>query len=677
MAPWTPPSAAVLERDAVVFVEGRLYFCALAAPPPPRTPIQRVPVAPGRPTTLFVRSDRRADRRYAYRPFFSDFGPPDLGAVFRFCEEVDALLGLAAASGERVVHCVANTPAARANGAFLSAAYAVLRLSRSAREAFGPLMGMYPPLVPFRDASYGLCTHTVSILDCLNALVRATRPSDMASQGGASAAAATAAAAAGTGTGTGTGTGAGTAAAAPAPGANAPQRTGHHPAQILVPAKFDPQSYAHYDLVENGDWNWIVADKLLAFSGPHDVRRTCVPRKQALVYVDVQQHLDRAQQAQSNMAPAGQRGPHRQEQQLLQQQQQQLEQQSPSSSHREMLCASDYAELLRMHGVTDVVRLNSPSHYARETFTANGFRHHELYFSDGSVPSARIVERFLHIMATAQGAVAVHCKAGLGRTGTLACCYVMRQYGLTAREAMAWVRIARPGSVVGPQQHYLERIEAQIRRARLDDEARKDISQWRHTQQMQQQRQQQRQHQQQRLFQRQQRARQAGNGVGPQARYGSQSAPSLAALSGARGRQQPQQYQQPQRQRVVRAKFGERRGQLREFVPIVGPTLGNTSAQFVGGASQHQLRQQAGRPKTTSASTRRERGRGAFRVKSMVRSDRDVNGMCRGRPTGLPSGWNPKIVKVGPHSHGSRRGPRPEAETLPGVASRAKVTLRR
>ena len=661
MAPWTPPSADVLERDAVVFVESRLYFCALTTPPPPHTPIQRAPVAPGRPTTLFFRSDRRADRRYAYLPFFSDFGPPDLGAVFRFCEEVDALLGIAAASGERVVHCVANSPAARANGAFLTAAYAVLRLSRSAREAFSPLMGMYPPLVPFRDASYGLCTHTVSILDCLNALVRVTHPSDMTLQGGASAAATEA----GIDTDMSSRS---TAAAAAHRKAN-----GHHPAQILVPAKFDPQSYAHYSLVENGDWNWIVADKLLAFSGPHDVRRTCVPRKQALVYFNVQQHLDRAQQEQSNMTPAGQ----------LHEHQQQSQSPSTAGAHRKMLCASDYADLFRMHGVTDVVRLNDPSHYARETFTSHGFRHHELYFSDGSVPSARIVEQFLHIMATAQGAVAVHCKAGLGRTGTLACCYIMRQYGLTAREAMAWVRIARPGSVVGPQQHYLERIEAQIRRARLDDKAREDISHWRYTQQMQQHQRQQRQ-QQQLLVQRQRGTRHGAGGGTRFVMHESQSAPSLTAVSGTCGRQQPQQQQQQQqqqryqqqRQRAVQAKFGGGGGQLREFVPIVGPTLGNTSSQFVGGASQRQLRQQAARPNSTSASKRRERGRGSFRVKSMVRRDRDVNGMCRGRPTGLPSGWSPKIVKVGPNSHGSRCGPRPEADTLPGVASRAKVTLR-
>ncbi len=49
----------------------------------------------------------------------------------------------------------------------------------------------------------------------------------------------------------------------------------------------------------------------------------------------------------------------------------------------------------------------------------------------------------------------VHCKAGLGRTGVLICCYMIKYYGFTAQEAMGYIRVCRPGSVIGPQQHYL------------------------------------------------------------------------------------------------------------------------------------------------------------------------------------------------------------------------------
>jgi cell division cycle 14 len=46
--------------------------------------------------------------------------------------------------------------------------------------------------------------------------------------------------------------------------------------------------------------------------------------------------------------------------------------------------------------------------------------------------------------------------AGLGRTGTLIGAYLMKHFKFTAAEVIAWLRICRPGSVIGPQQNYLE-----------------------------------------------------------------------------------------------------------------------------------------------------------------------------------------------------------------------------
>jgi len=109
---------------------------------------------------------------------------------------------------------------------------------------------------------------------------------------------------------------------------------------------------------------------------------------------------------------------------------------------------------IRRSNVRTVVRLNSKL-YDAARFTAAGLAHHDLFFADGATPTDDIVRQFLSICEKSDGAVAVHCKAGLGRTGTLVGCFLMKHFRLTAAEAIAWTRIARPGSVLGAQQQYL------------------------------------------------------------------------------------------------------------------------------------------------------------------------------------------------------------------------------
>lgn len=46
--------------------------------------------------------------------------------------------------------------------------------------------------------------------------------------------------------------------------------------------------------------------------------------------------------------------------------------------------------------------------------------------------------------------------AGLGRTGSLIGCYIMKHYHFNVMEAIAWIRICRPGSIIGHQQHWLK-----------------------------------------------------------------------------------------------------------------------------------------------------------------------------------------------------------------------------
>ena len=79
----------------------------------------------------------------------------------------------------------------------------------------------------------------------------------------------------------------------------------------------------------------------------------------------------------------------------------------------------------------------------------------DLFFKDGTEPGLDVVAKFLDIVEGARRAVTVHCKAGLGRTGTLVGLYLMKHFDFSARAATGWLRILRPGSIMGEQQGFL------------------------------------------------------------------------------------------------------------------------------------------------------------------------------------------------------------------------------
>uniref|UniRef100_A0A6T8G8X8 protein-tyrosine-phosphatase n=1 Tax=Hemiselmis andersenii TaxID=464988 RepID=A0A6T8G8X8_HEMAN len=121
--------------------------------------------------------------------------------------------------------------------------------------------------------------------------------------------------------------------------------------------------------------------------------------------------------------------------------------------------ASTHAELLSKLGVTDLVRLNFDSHYDPKCFEGAGVAVHDLSFRDCTCPSPGLIAHFLDVCDSAKGVIGVHCLAGLGRTGTMIGCYLIKNHGFSAAEAIAYMRLCRPGSVIGRQQHFLEEIE--------------------------------------------------------------------------------------------------------------------------------------------------------------------------------------------------------------------------
>jgi len=345
------------------------------------------------------------DEQLVYWNFFSDFGPLNLGQLYRFCEKLNVSLGLGCEYSRSVRSLLATVEnnshvvcfysgmrgERRANAIFLICAWQIIYLDRTPEEAFQPFrrhtlrsqentifVGKYmdrngnvmtelqlEPIPPFHDASPGVCTYDLTVLDVLRGLAKARTY-----------------------------------------GFFQDFKRGH----------FSVEEYEHFEMVENGDLNWIIDGQFLAFAGPQNRREV-------------------------------------------------------SREGYVTLTPEDYIDYFIKRNIGLVVRLNKKC-YDESKFLRFGIGHVEHYYLDGSCPSKSILNQVVQsfekcifdlplLQRTGKG-VAVHCKAGLGRTGTCIGAFMMKHYKFTASEAIGWMRLCRPGMVIGPQQHFLKDIQQEM-----------------------------------------------------------------------------------------------------------------------------------------------------------------------------------------------------------------------
>jgi len=291
------------------------------------------------------------DDDLVYEPFFADFGPLNISMVYRYCRILEAKLKDPELLDKRIVHFCSHDPKKRSNAAFLICAYQVIAMRKAADLTYRPFLQASPPFLPFRDATTGPSSFNLTILDCLHGLEKAIE------------------------------------------------------VRWFDWTRFDLESYDFFEKVDNGDMNWVIPDKMLAFAGP------CPTPTDADGY------------------PA--------------------------------FMPEDYVPIFKDAGIGLVVRLNKKQ-YDRLRFIDHGVKHVDLYFVDGSCPSIDIINKFLHIVENEPSAIAIHCKAGLGRTGSLIGMYAMKHFSFAARSFIAWNRICRPGSILGPQQQFLCDMQAEM-----------------------------------------------------------------------------------------------------------------------------------------------------------------------------------------------------------------------
>lgn len=248
------------------------------------------------------------DEHFQYQPFFEDFGPLPLHQIHYFIIiSLNYMDEMQKRSEKKILNFYCSYfPQNISNAILLAASFRLIHLKMTAEESLKPFISILKNkslVIPYRDASSYPSLYDLTILSCLKGLEKAI------SLG------------------------------------------------WYDPLNFDCQEWADCEMIENGDMNWLIPNKLMAFASPYPTNNVqgfyvCTPKE---------------------IVPAFQK-----------------------------------------YGITRIIRLNNKT-YDENIFKNAGFKHTELYFPDGTNPPPTILKNFLEIIE-GNDVIALHCKAGLGRT---------------------------------------------------------------------------------------------------------------------------------------------------------------------------------------------------------------------------------------------------------------------
>lgn len=248
------------------------------------------------------------DEHFRYLPFFEDFGPLPLHHIHYFMLiSLNYMNDPELKSQNKVFnfYCGRN-PQQISNAILLASAFRLIHLKMTPEDSVVPFLHILQNRrlsKPYRDASSYPSTYDLSVYSCIKGLSRAMAHG------------------------------------------------------WYDPTNFDCQTWADNEMMENGDMNWLIPHKLLAFASPYSTNNiqgfhVCTP--------------------------------------------------------------TDIVPKFKELGITHIIRLNNKT-YDEKIFVNAGLIHSELYFPDGTNPPPDILNKFLNII-DGKDVIALHCKAGLGRT---------------------------------------------------------------------------------------------------------------------------------------------------------------------------------------------------------------------------------------------------------------------
>lgn len=152
------------------------------------------------------------DTELVYWNFYLDFGPLNLGLLYRFCVMINNKLNDNKLKDKIIYYYSSTHPHKRANSMYLITAWSVLYLKKTPEDAFKPFK-LAPPVPPWHDATQGPTNFNLTIVDTLKGLLKAAQY------------------------------------------------------KFFDFNNFNLSEYEHFEQVENGDLNWCIENRFIMFAG--------------------------------------------------------------------------------------------------------------------------------------------------------------------------------------------------------------------------------------------------------------------------------------------------------------------------------------------------------------------------------------------------------------------------